>query len=480
MQASFPARVFTAHDQERFAAFSGDHNPMHMDEAAARRTQAGTCAVHGVHAVLWALEQLAAAGCPLDRLTSARVDFSRFLRLGAPVSLDLGSSSPQALRAELAQDERQAVRIDLGFADPPAGPGEVPARMPGGGALPPTPAEPDLEELRQARGTIDPPTGAEALAAELFPRTAAALGAGRTVSLGLLSALVGMVAPGLHSIFSAIRIGFREPLGTPRLGYAVASLDDRFRMLRIDVAGRGFAGWVGAFVRFPPVRPPALPELEQKVAPGEFAERCALVIGGSRGLGACTAKLIAAGGGSVVLTYLNGRAEAEEIRDEISARYGAERCAIARYDVGADPAAQLPLPGRFSHAYYFATGRIADQGDAVFDRGRLDGFLSVYVDGFSRMARLLLARAPEAGLHLFYPSSVFVEARPRGMAEYAMAKAAGEILCAELMRDHRTLAIVAPRLPRVLTDQTATVPPVPVADPVEVLLPLLRAEASGH
>ncbi len=34
-------RRFTEHDQERFARFSGDWNPMHMDLIAARRTQAG-------------------------------------------------------------------------------------------------------------------------------------------------------------------------------------------------------------------------------------------------------------------------------------------------------------------------------------------------------------------------------------------------------------------------------------------------------
>ena len=34
--------------QERFAEFSGDRNPMHMDLVAARRTQAGAPVVHGV------------------------------------------------------------------------------------------------------------------------------------------------------------------------------------------------------------------------------------------------------------------------------------------------------------------------------------------------------------------------------------------------------------------------------------------------
>jgi len=38
------------------------------------------------------------------------------------------------------------------------------------------------------------------------------------------------------------------------------------------------------------------------------------------------------------------------------------------------------------------------------------------------------------------------------------------------------LSIATPRIPRVLTDQTASVPPVETADAASVMLPLLRAE----
>ena len=45
-------------------------------------------------------------------------------------------------------------------------------------------------------------------------------------------------------------------------------------------------------------------------APGEFANVRALVIGGSRGLGEITAKIIAAGGGDVWITYRRGKEDA--------------------------------------------------------------------------------------------------------------------------------------------------------------------------
>jgi hypothetical protein len=82
-------------------------------------------------------------------------------------------------------------------------------------------------------------------------------------------------------------------------------------------------------------------------------------------------------------------------------------------------------------------------------------------------------------LEILYPSSIAVTQRPRGMTEYAMAKAAGEILCADLARTFPSLTITVSRLQRVATGQTATVPPVSAADPVAIMLPLLRQQPPG-
>ena len=60
------------------------------------------------------------------------------------------------------------------------------------------------------------------------------------------------------------------------------------------------------------------------------------------------------------------------------------------------------------------------------------------------------------------------------MVEYSMAKAAGEILCEGINRSAGRVRVVVERLPRLLTDQTATVPPVAAGDPLEVMLPVIR------
>ena len=313
----------------------------------------------------------------------------------------------------------------------------------------------------------------------LFLDLCAALGPPRVVSLGLLSTLVGMVVPGLYSIFSGLRLDLHDdgPCAAGTLGYTVRRCDPRFRLVTLTVGGDGFSGEVTAFQRFPPVSPPTLADVAARVAPDAFADRRALVIGGSRGIGATTAKLLAAGGATVTLTYRSGRNEAEAIRDEIAAHGGPDACRLLRYDTAGDPATQLAeLPGPVGHLYYFATGAIFAGRGGDFHPARLGGFLDAYVHGFHRLVAHLLAR--DRPLCVLYPSSIAVETRPQGMTEYAMAKAAGEILCTDLARAHPGLRITVPRLPRILTDQTATVPPVPAADPVEVMLPLLHAEAT--
>ena len=54
-------RKFSLNDQLDFSIFCGDKNPIHVDKIVARRTLNGQCIVHGVHALLRALDCLAKA-----------------------------------------------------------------------------------------------------------------------------------------------------------------------------------------------------------------------------------------------------------------------------------------------------------------------------------------------------------------------------------------------------------------------------------
>jgi hypothetical protein len=55
-----------------------------------------------------------------------------------------------------------------------------------------------------------------------------------------------------------------------------------------------------------------------------------------------------------------------------------------------------------------------------------------------------------------------------------MAKAAGEVLCADMNLSLAPMHVTVRRLPRLPTDQTASVVPVEAALPVDVMLPIIR------
>ena len=464
--------VFTMEDQRRFAALSGDSNPMHMDPVAARRTQAGAPAAHGVHVMLRCLEKLAEDGVPLDRLARIGVKFGKFVYLDQPFSLAVNKADSESLRASVTSaDGVVLLTLSLKFGARGAATALNVAPM----AIPPAAIAPTLAEMASMGASLTAPSDAAAFAAA-FPHLSRAIGERRVAGLALTSTVVGMICPGLHSIYSSLDVDLIEDNGDD-FWFRTTRVDDRFNLVAMDAGGAGISCRIAAFERRPPVATDSMVALSALVAPDEFAGMTALVLGGSRGLGAATAKLITAGGGRAIITYARGKADAESVAEEIRAARGAGACEIAPFDFHKPVEPQLAaLPDAITHLFYFCTPFIARQKAPAFSHALFDEFFHAYADVFNEACLALRAKST-AGLRAFYPSTVYIDERPQGMLEYAMAKAAGEILCAELTRNDPALKIIAPRLPRVATDQTATVIPLSSEGAAATMLAHIRAIA---
>jgi hypothetical protein len=467
------ARTFAMADQTRFAALSGDRNPMHLDPVVARRTPAGAPVVHGVHTLLWALDVLARSDAgkkPVRRLIAR---FKRFIAVGEAVAIAATKRTEASAWLDLSVSGLTSAQIAVDFGDP------VPmADAPSGETIcaPATALDLAFDEMDGLAGRLAFATPPEALAA-MFPAASDWLGPRRLAALAATTLMVGMVCPGLHSMFSSLIVdACDEPKPQDdHLGFRVIRTDPRFRMVRMSVAGGGWAGAVEAFARLPPVPQAPSHTLRGVVGPAEFAGSLALVVGGSRGLGEAASKLLGAGGAKVVITYRVGVGEAEAVASDIRAAGGS--CETLAYDASEPAETQLAkLNAAPTHAYYFATPAIFKAQSALFERERLSAFLDVYVDGFYDLARTLRARRSDVSL--FYPSSVYVAERPRGMIEYAMAKAAGETLCAEMNMGWAPTHVTVERLPRLLTDQTAAVTETRLPSSVGVLVPVVRETQS--
>ena len=461
------ARRFSLEDQAWFARLSGDCNPMHLDPLAARRTQAGAPVVHGIHALLWALDAAAASGLSIAGVAQIKAQFSTFIPLGCDVALRLVRRDASSLRLAVCVDERQAMALGLRLG--PCCEAEA-ATATGVATEAGQPADLTIDQMGACEGWLEAPVADDAFATA-FPAASAGLSAQRLSGLAQTSRLVGMVCPGLHSIYASLTLDFTLGGAGGGIGFRVTKTDERFRLVDLAVWGSGLAGKVSAFARHPPVDAPEMTKIVARVTAGEFAGVTALVVGGSRGLGAVTAKIIAAGGGKVAITYATGREDAEAVCKDIVGYCGAGTCRMVAYDAMLPAAPQLAGDAGWASAlYYFATTPIFSAKNGVFAAARLAQFSRIYVDAFYECVSMM----SHGGLSVFYPSSIAIEERPAGMLEYSMAKMAGEMLCTELQA-HGGRRIVVSRLPRVLTDQTATVARAAYADPIDVMLPLVRA-----
>ncbi|HET6326658.1 MAG TPA: SDR family NAD(P)-dependent oxidoreductase [Planctomycetaceae bacterium] len=470
-------RLFTADDQLAFARLSGDYNPIHMDPVAARRLLFGRPVVHGMHTLLWALDAwLEGTLAPL-RLKRLKAKFRSSIPLNVAVELATHAKSSNEVQLELLSEEVKVASVTAVFASssPERGTGTAPSTLK---ELPP--CDPcrsrSAAELQSANGEFPLYLEPEA-AIRLFPNAASLLPADQLAALLASTRVVGMEAPGLNSILAGLEL--QDSSAAPVSGrgaglrYRTETYDERVSRLELHIEGPGFEGIVTSFVRPEPQGQMSFADLRSLVGAGEFQTERALVIGGSRGLGEVAVKLLAAGGAAVKLTYQRGAADADRVVSEVTALLGT--ASSFAYDVLTD-AVQLPaLAKTWSPTLlcYFATPFISGGAPRRFSFDRFQDFSRYYVDGF--LDTFHAARALGSSLrNVVYPSSAFVEQLPLNMGEYAAAKAAAETVCRFLQKAHPEVRFHCPRLPRLATDQTATLIRTDLPDPTRALLAILR------
>ena len=460
-------RAFTLSDQDRFAALSGDCNPLHLDLSVARRSMLGGVAVHGIHLVLWALDVLAAR-FSFSGIAQLRVNFDRGVMVGEKVHCTW-TSEGNRWTGRIAGDHGTLVRLGVVAMTIPPGVWTGATHAPSTVCV-----DREIEELIDLAGDLE--LSLPEPWREMFPHLAATVVPAMVAFLLASTRLVGMVCPGRHSIYSALRLDWVAPqdpagLHPSRLHYKVVRADARVRVVDLAVEAGPMRGTINTLVRPKPFAQPRLAEILSKVTPFSFSRQRALVIGGSRGLGELAAKLLVAGGARVTLTWCHGEADAQALLDEAqSLGVGFE---ALRFDAMAPPDA-APLPSqRYTHLYYFATPHIAHGDPGKFNPAIFTKYLASYVEGFARTVRWFQARA-ENDAWVWYPSTAFLDDTNPAFAEYCAAKACGEVLCRQLALQLAPMKFVAPRLPRLPTDQTQALTASPLGDGAEILLSALR------
>lgn len=459
-----------------FASVTGDVNPLHLSDDHARRSAYGQRVVYGV---LGALAALGRSRVLTGRLTSVHLEFRQAMFLDVEYRVAITRQHADRTTLKVLDGDRVLqvvdVRHDVGPVEAVRDEAVPPA---GVGVPPPSRTEPvvldssDLHHGRIATGRWAPEQGD-------LVRLLSSLGLSGVVPheqvavLGAMSYLVGMELPGERALFWQAHVRFPPPgageelSSTPPWSYeaTVTGFDARVHVVTtdatlVDGAGRAVAeATLQAFVRQPPVLSD-VGELRALSPVQGLRGLRAVVIGGSRGLGAALTQLLALRGADVVLTYARSSEAAGSVQAELGDAGAkvhlvqadastSEGCAELDRQVterlggidllicNASPAIRaLPFtPG--------SADRIADFVDASLRL--VTGPLATFVPGLS-----------VAGGTAVLLSSAAVDDPPADWPHYVAAKHAAEGLFQWAAARHRKVRFVVVRPAKLLTDQMNT------------------------
>ena len=462
-------RTFTQDDQQAFASLSGDNNDLHLNAVAARRSLFGSPVVHGVNALLWALDTCLQSRTDPYEISKLKVLFTRQIKVGEEVHIVPGKADATSLKLKIvAQDTPVAtVKVELrqqSSADKACLIDGLPEQVP--------PVDLADDEFSSARGELELFLD-RALLQRLYPALAASLNPLHLAIILGSTRIVGVHCPGKYSLFSELELTAVSDNGLRLLGYEVEGIDERFGLVEMNLNAPAMSGVVRAFRRPAPQKQADFTDLRNLVSSNEFAAQRAVIVGGSRGLGEVAAKLLAAGGADIKISYHQGHEEAGQLVNEIVVNGGVAdsfQFDVLNPEITAESVSRdgwLP-----THLYYFATPFISPGINGQFSFQLFRHFCDYYVTGFEKTVAALWADKP---LKIFSPSSVMIDEPPPNLQEYVAAKISGETVAAFLQRAYPGVAVYAPRLPRMATDQTANVAAVQSDDPVPVMLAALRA-----
>jgi len=328
--------TFKDSDISSFSLLSHDSNPLHMDDCYARKSAHGQRVVFGALGALRCLEQLKLS----DFLYIKRleVEFPNPIFIGVEYDFRVEQISSEKARIELCDGKKILLRVNAHFGTRQASVARATDNAP-------EPSDSATTELRKSPQDYQPAdflneveVAGQYLVNSAFLVEPPAVNPLSNVPLlpadvlMLCSYIIGMELPGTRALFSKLDLSFVETQNShhPLLSYRAAKhhYDEAYGLLSVElnVAVDGckvVTGELKSFVRND-IAHIELAQIEALLQPATsgLAGKVALVIGGSRGLGATMVRALALSGCHVVLNFTHSVQQATAIEREFEGKQG--------------------------------------------------------------------------------------------------------------------------------------------------------------
>lgn len=462
-------------DVRLFAAASGDVNPLHVSAEYARSTPFGAPIAHGMLAALAVLDGLDA----VDGVAELTVDFRTPMLPGVayPVRV-LGGGRGPSHRVQVRDGDRVCLAMTVRTGAQPDGePAPAPAAS-RSGSMRWRPGE--LREGLAVQGSYGPPGPAVERLTGRFPAAARRLGPLRLACLMWSSYLAGMEVPGLVALLCRVKLRFpatavaADAGGPLRYEARVARVDTQLGMLslrgELTMGGTRVAeAEIDALTMWPVDGPDPERLAEHLPRSSAFSGRTAVVVGGSRGLGAAIALAIASQGGCVLVGH-RGSAEQVSALAEAAGRAGGAIRSVA--GDAADPrwAARVGEELGPRGLDLLVCSAAPPPRNLSFEPDALDRIAEFVTSTLHLVAAPLAALLPRvraASGCCLAVSTAAVQTLPAAWPQYVTAKSAVEGLWGWAAAQHPQVRFLLTRPGMLLTDQMNTPMTRDEAAPVE-------------
>ncbi len=456
---------FSYDDMQLFEDASHDKSPIHVSAEYARRTPFGERVVWGVFSTLAAIGRLPERTG--QTLESAAIEFRNPMFANCQYQVTASETSPSQCRAKIFEGTRLMLSATFKFKEDPDS-GNFTAPTAATCQNPASWTEAELLPGLSVEGIYAPSPEAFGQLIERWDLRGKGVSPLNLAALLWSSYMVGMELPGERAAFTSLKISFTaaRSCNTPfRYVSTVVEMDDRFGRLatsselRILEAAVAHVESVALVRAASPSR--SLEALTARLPQSDrLAEKTALVIGGSRGLGAAIAAGLALQGATVFLNYHRCHDEAQSVQASLPPTCGP--VVLAQGDAS-DPIWCREVQDKIRAEYGGLDILVCSASPAIrsmdFAPDTIERLMDFSMGSLRLVAMPMAQFLPELASRngsCIVISSEYARTAHIDFPHYVAAKCAIEGLVRAMAERYKDIGFLVPRPPKLLTDTNNT------------------------